>query len=127
MFSNKRLFVPVTMVLSSFFGVFAARAQPPQPPQCYNLASLQGSYGMVGYYTGGIALAMAVEYFDGNGNMTRNAIVNQPPAATAAAGAPRAAHPNYEHGDFHRQLRRHWHVQPRDHELDDWRHVEHHG
>jgi YD repeat-containing protein len=80
MFSNQRLFVPATLLLTSFFGVFAANAQN---PACYNLASLQGSYAVIGSYGANVAMALAVEYLDGNGNLTRNAVVNQPTAGSA--------------------------------------------
>ena len=39
MFSKKRLFVPAGLILSSFFGVFAANAQS---PQCFNLGKPSG-------------------------------------------------------------------------------------
>ena len=85
--NNKRLlFVAAMIFISSVFAP-AANAQDSTCP--YTAASLKGSFGMVGHYSGGIALAMAVENFDDSGNLSRKAIVNQPPAATAPAGSPR--------------------------------------
>jgi len=81
MFHKRRLFVPAALVIISFFGVSAANAQNPNQ-QCYTVASLQGSYAMIGNYANNIAMALASEYFDGNGNLTRNAIVNQPLAGS---------------------------------------------
>jgi hypothetical protein len=76
MSTKKSWFVPAALVLTSFVGMSAASAQD---ATCqYTLASLQGSYAVIGNYSGGIALALGIESFDGQGNLTRNAIVNQP-------------------------------------------------
>jgi hypothetical protein len=74
-FNKKSRLVPAVLICSSFLGVSSARAEN---PGCYTLASLQGSYAIIGSYTGAIALAMGMEYFDGIGNFTRSATVNQP-------------------------------------------------
>ena len=79
MFRNKRLFVRAGLILTSFFGVIAANAQT---PQCYTLASLQGSYAVIGNFGANVAMALAAQYLDGNGNLTRNAVVNQPTAGS---------------------------------------------
>jgi hypothetical protein len=79
MFSNQRLFMTTALVLTSLSGVSAVSAAS---PQCYNLASLQGSYGVIGTYGANVALSVGVEYFDGSGNMMRNALVNQPTAGS---------------------------------------------
>jgi hypothetical protein len=79
MFSKKRLFVPAALILTSFFGVFAANAQN---PQCFTVASLQGSYAVIGNYGANVAMALVAQYLDGNGNLTRNAVVNQPTAGS---------------------------------------------
>jgi len=79
MFSNKSLFVPAALIITSFCGASAANAQS---PQCYNLASLQGSYAVIGNFGANVAMALGVEYLDGNGNLTRNAVVNQPTAGS---------------------------------------------
>jgi hypothetical protein len=95
---RKSLFVPAALIITSFLCLSVANAQDATCP--YTAASLQGSYGMVGYYTGGIALAIAVESFDDSGNLTRKAIVNAPPAATAPTGAPRVITPTTSTGTF---------------------------
>jgi hypothetical protein len=78
-FNKTSWLVPAALILSSFLGVSAVRAEN---PACYTLTSLQGSYAIIGSYTGSIALAMGMEYFDGNGNFTRSATVNQPLAGS---------------------------------------------
>lgn len=79
MFTNKR-FYPAALIAVSFFGYGAANAAP--DPQCFTLASLQGSYAVVGNFGANVAMALAAQYLDGNGNLTRNAIVNQPTAGS---------------------------------------------
>jgi hypothetical protein len=79
MFSNKRMLVPAALILTSFLVASAANAQS---PQCYNLASLQGSYAVIGNFGANVAMALAAQYLDGNGNLTRNAVVNQPTAGS---------------------------------------------
>jgi hypothetical protein len=75
MFSKKRLFVPAALILISFLGVSAAKADN---PQCFTLASLQGSYSVIVNYGANVALGLQTEYLDGNGNLTRTGILNQP-------------------------------------------------
>jgi hypothetical protein len=66
-------------IIGLSLGISAASAEP---PQCYNLASLQGSYAVIGNYGANAAIALAVQYLDGNGNLTRNGTVNQPTAGS---------------------------------------------
>ena len=80
MFSKKRLFVPVVLILTIFIGVSAAMAQNPSCP--YTLESLQGAYGVVNSYGAGVALGLQVESLDGNGNLTRTGVLNQPTAGS---------------------------------------------
>jgi hypothetical protein len=80
MFNNKRVFIPAALILTSFVGVFAANAQS---PQCYTLASLQGSYAVIGNYGSNIAIALATRYLDGNGNLTGTFVVNEPTAGSS--------------------------------------------
>jgi hypothetical protein len=82
MLNKKSWFLPAVVTSISFLGLSALRAEPPAPPQCYTIASLQGSYALIGNYAGGIGMAMAVEFIDGQGNMTRQATVNQPLAGS---------------------------------------------
>ncbi len=79
MFSKKSLFVPAALILTSFLGVSAANAEP---PHCYTLASLQGSYAVIGNFGANVAMALAAEDVDGDGNLTRHGLVNQPLAGS---------------------------------------------
>jgi hypothetical protein len=79
-FNRKRLFVPVALVFATFLGVSAANAQNSTCP--YTLASLQGTYAIIGNYAGNIALAIGVETLDGQGNFTQTKTVNQPTAGS---------------------------------------------
>ena len=81
MFSKKRLFVPVALILSSFFGVSAANAQDPACP--YTLASLQGSYSVLVNYGASVALGLQIQVLDGKGNLTRTGVLNQPTVGSA--------------------------------------------
>jgi hypothetical protein len=80
MYNNKCLLLAAASILAGFLLVSPANAQ--DAPCRYTVASLQGSYALIGYYAGGIGLALAVESVDGQGNMTRNATVNQPLAGS---------------------------------------------
>ena len=81
--SNKRLFVPATLLLVSFFGVSAANAQV---QQCYTLASLQGNYAVVANYGANVAISFGTRTYDGNGNMTAAFLINEPtPGSTTGA------------------------------------------
>jgi len=80
MFSKESLFVAAALIFTNFLGVSAANAQP----TCYTAASLQGSYAIVATYGANLAMALGVEYLDGNGNMTRTSVINEPmPGSTA--------------------------------------------
>lgn len=81
MFSKRRLLIPAAFVLAAFAGVSAANAQG--GPACpYTLASLQGNYAIIGTYGANVAIAIGTRHFDGNGNMTGTAIVNEPTAGS---------------------------------------------
>jgi len=84
MFNKRSLFVPAAVIFGAFLGVSAANAQ--NSACLYTLASLQGTYAVIGNYAGNIALAVGVETFDGQGNLTRTATVNGP-AAGSTTGA----------------------------------------
>jgi hypothetical protein len=74
MFSKKRLFIPAAL---SFLGVCAANAQV--SATCpYTLASIRGSYSVVGTYGANVALALGARTWDGNGNFTGTFILNEP-------------------------------------------------
>ena len=78
MFSKKSSFVTAVLIFTSFLGVSGASAQI-----CFTLASLQGSYSIIGNYGSNIAVAFGTRYLDGNGNLTGSAIINQPTAGSA--------------------------------------------
>ena len=85
MFKKKCLSLPTALVVLGFFGPSAAHAQLP-PPGCFTVASLQGSYAVVGNYGANVAIALAKRYFDRNGNLTGTFIVNEPtPGSTTGA------------------------------------------
>jgi len=79
-FNSKRLFVPAAVIFAAFLGVSAANAQ--NSACLYTLASLQGSYAVIGNYAGNIALSKGVETFDGQGNFTKTSTVNGPTAGS---------------------------------------------
>jgi hypothetical protein len=54
-----------------------AQSQP-----CYTLASLQGSYAIVGNYGANVAIAFGVRSFDGQGNLAGSFVVNEPKAGS---------------------------------------------
>jgi hypothetical protein len=83
MFNKKSLLLPAVVVFFSFLGVSAARAQD---KQCYTVASLQGTYAVVGTYGANVALALGVRHYDGKGNFTQTFIVNQPDPASTTGG-----------------------------------------
>jgi hypothetical protein len=67
-----------------FAGGLSATAQDPQT--CFTLASLKGSYAMIGHYGANVAIALAKRYVDGNGNLTGAFVVNEPtPGSTTGA------------------------------------------
>jgi hypothetical protein len=56
--------------------VVSASAQERQT--CFTLASLKGSYSIVGTYGANIAIALAKRHVDGDGNLTGTFVVNEP-------------------------------------------------
>lgn len=79
MFSKKSLFVAMTVIFTGFLGVSATNAQT---TKCYTLASLQGSYSIIGNYGSNVGMALGVGYLDGNGNLTRTSVINGPTAGS---------------------------------------------
>jgi len=60
--------------------------RPPQKAQvraCDTLASLQGSYGLVGTYGANVAMGLGTRSYDGNGNLSGTSIINEPTAGSA--------------------------------------------
>ena len=84
MFNRLRLFCPAAFILAGFIGGTNATAQN---PPCYTLASLQGTWGIVGNYGTNLALSLASETIDGQGNLTRNAVINEPSTTGSTTGA----------------------------------------
>ena len=81
MFDKKSCCIRAALILSSVLAASAAQAA--QPTACYTLASLQGSYAVIVNYGADVALGMQAEYLDGNGNLTRTGVLNQPVAGSA--------------------------------------------
>ena len=79
MFNKTGAFVTTAIVLFGFLGMPAAFAQS-QP--CYTLASLQGSYAIIGNYGANVAIALGVRSFNGQGNLTGTFVVNEPKAGS---------------------------------------------
>ncbi|MGO9438280.1 MAG: hypothetical protein ACLPH3_07530 [Terracidiphilus sp.] len=66
------------------FGTSTATAE--DSTQCFDLASLQGDYAILGTYGANVALALGKRYFDGKGNLTGTFLVNEPtPDSTTGA------------------------------------------
>jgi hypothetical protein len=80
----KNLVLKVTLVSCALLGTSVAKAQ--DHAQCYNLASIKGSYASVATYGANIALGLGVRYFDGNGNFTATFLVNEPDPASTTGG-----------------------------------------
>lgn len=83
MFTRKSLLVTATLAIAYFAGVSAAKAQN---PCLYTVASLHGSFAVVGNYGANVAIALGTRSYDGNGNLSGTFIVNEPtPGSTTAA------------------------------------------
>ena len=82
MLSKKSLVLPIALVFLGFVGVSAAQ----DDTHCYNLASLRGTYGVVGDYGDHQAIALATRHFDGKGNLTGSFIVNGPDPTSTTGG-----------------------------------------
>lgn len=76
MFSKKNWLAAAALAPILFFGTSAATAQ--DSTRCFDLASLQGDYAILGTYGANVALALGKRYFDGRGNLTATFIVNKP-------------------------------------------------
>ncbi len=74
---------PSSIVLG---GVFLKRKYTRRPEGCFTQESLQGSYGVEGFYGVNVALALQAETLDGKGNLIRSGELNQP-NVTSATGA----------------------------------------
>lgn len=80
---TKKLITTAALGMALGFGVSAASADE---TRCYTLASLKGTYALLGTYGANVALALAVRNFDGNGNLTGTFTVNEPDPASTTGG-----------------------------------------
>lgn len=76
MFIKKPLFAAAALAPILLFGTSAGTAQ--DSSHCFDLASLQGDYAILGTYGANVALALGKRYLDGKGNLTATFIVNKP-------------------------------------------------
>ena len=77
---NKKSFVVTAALI--FLGVSAANAEN---PPCYTLASIQGSWAIIGTYGANVAIALGQRYIDANGNMTGVFVLNAPTSGSTTA------------------------------------------
>jgi hypothetical protein len=83
MLSKKGLVATTALVFLGFLGASTAKADD---TQCYTVASLKGTYAVVGTYGANVALALATRHFDGKGNLTGTFILNEPDPASSTGG-----------------------------------------
>ena len=76
---KSKFFVPA-LALMLFSGAALATAQKSQP--CFTLASLKGSFAVVGTYGSNDAIAFGKRTVDGEGNFTGTFLVNKPTAGS---------------------------------------------
>src|SRR5215469_2442997 len=80
----------VNLVVAALCFVFlcgtVANAQDQENPKCYTLASLQGSYAIIGHYGADVAVALTEGQFDGKGNFKSTFIVNEPDPTSTTGG-----------------------------------------
>ncbi len=75
-----------TLVLPSVFVSRVHTRRPDlRPGQCYTLESLQGNYAVTVQYAANLAIGLQPENLDGEGNLFRAGINNQPLAGSATA------------------------------------------
>ena len=65
-----------------FFSRVHTRRPDPRPGQCYTLESLQGNYAVTVQYGANLAMGLQPETLDGEGNLFRTGINNQPRAGS---------------------------------------------
>src|SRR5690349_20890271 len=97
MFNKRGLFVPAAVIFSAFLGVSAANAQ--NSACLYTLASLQGTYAVIGSYAGNIALASGSGNFRWTGQSHAN--LHNERARGRVGDWSQNYHPDYEHGNLH--------------------------
>jgi hypothetical protein len=72
---TKILIVGAAIVTSFSFGMPAAKADE---THCYTLASLKGTYAVIGTYGAHLAVALGIRHYDGAGNFTATFTLNEP-------------------------------------------------
>jgi hypothetical protein len=77
MFTRKLWLVVSALTLTAFLGASAANAQT-----CFTVASLQGTYAIIGDYGAHQAIALGIRNLDGKGNLTGTFTVNEPTAGS---------------------------------------------
>ena len=83
MFNKKSFLVLTALVVLGVLRVPTAKAKE---LQCYTVASLQGTYAIVGTYGSHIAIVLALRDFDGNGNLTGTFTINEPSPGSSTGG-----------------------------------------
>jgi hypothetical protein len=83
MFNEKRLFVPVLLVLFLLLIVASAAPAKDDDGQCYTVASVQGSWAVVTTFGANFAKALGTRTVDENGAFTGTALVNAPANTTS--------------------------------------------
>ena|SRR5215831_4260547 len=81
MTSRQNWIITGALTIASILTTVSAGAQDPH--RCFDLASLQGDYTIIGTYGANVAIALAKRYMDGNGNLTGTFIVNEPVVGSA--------------------------------------------
>jgi hypothetical protein len=74
--STRRAVCLASLLVLIVTGGLSAAAQERQT--CFTLASLKGSYSVVGTYGANVAIALAKRYVDRDGNLTGTFLVNEP-------------------------------------------------
>jgi len=80
---TKVLIVAAAIVTWFGFGIPAAKADE---THCYTVASLEGTYAVIGTYGANVALALAVRHFDGEGNLRGTFTLNEPTPGSTTGG-----------------------------------------
>jgi hypothetical protein len=79
---SRSLVLPIALVCLCFVGVCTAQ----DDAHCYTLASLHGSYTIIGQYGSHLAIALTKAHLDGKGNFASTFVVNEPDPASTTGG-----------------------------------------
>jgi len=83
MFKKNAFFAMSLLVLLGFMST--AKADD-DDSQCYTVASLKGTYAVIGTYGANVAIAFGVRHFDGNGNLIATFTLNEPTPGSTTGG-----------------------------------------